>query len=698
MHATCLGLAALTALATVPIAAQTPDSAKQLPEIKVTVTRTATSLSNLGAAVTVIDSAAIHRERLSTKLDEALAYVPGVVGEDRGNYSVDERIAIRGFGSRSNFGLRGVKVLLDGVPQTLPDGQSALNNLNLSLVNRIEVLRGGASALYGNASGGVLSFTTNAAPAEPWFASARFEGGTFGSSKEEIVTGARVGTLGGTIAASRFYTDGYRQQSATDERRLNLGLDWGAAANTTFTLRFAAADDPRAQSGGTHRGRVRDQSRLCLGGQHRRGADKAVTQTQLALGMRHDAGRVHLDATVFGLTRDLENPLATPPPAPASSNEGTWNAIDRELGGARASATVDLGGPSVTGGIDVQSLRDNRTNRRSVNGVETDTLLLDQTERVAEKAAFAQLIVPLGDRVTLRGGARHDINDFSVADHFLSDGDASASRTMAATSGNGGVAVRLGSRITAWSDIATVFETPTTTELANRPDGAGGFNPDLNPQRSVTAEIGVRGQIGALAFDAAVYHTTTQDAIVPFNEVGGRTYYDNAGSTRTRGAEAALTLTVRPGSHFSRHGRSPTRSSPTTGLSVRHRPTRSMATSSPACHATSPASASAARSVAAFRSTSTRRFPRRCSATTTTRSRSPGGRLASPVPVSPGLERSAGSPGPHLCQLLTSLIVYMSAVSPPTVPAVEFLNRQPDGRSTWERRLQPPTDRLGTAP
>ena len=541
-------LIAISLLTATSVRAQVPDSAARVPELKVTVTRAVAPLSRLGAAVTVIDSTMVHRGRVATKLDETLAWVPGVVAEDRGNYSVDQRVSIRGFGSRSNFGLRGIKVLLDGVPQTLPDGQSQLNNVNLSLVNHVEVLRGGASALYGNASGGVLSFTTTAMPAAPWTISARGEGGAFGTSKGEIIASARSGTLGGTLAASRFQTDGFRQQSAADLRRLNLGLDWAATGNTAFTLRFATADDPRARNPGAltaaeYAANPDSASAVNI----RRGADKAVTQTQLALGMRHDAGNVHLDATLFGLTRGLENPLATPPPAPTTSIQGTWVTIDRQLGGARVSATVDLDGPSVTGGIDVQSLRDNRSNRRSANGTKTDTLLLDQTERVSEKALFAQANWPLGSRFTLRAGARLDISDFGVTDHFPSDGDASATRTMAATSGNGGIAVQLGKHVTAWSSIATVFETPTTTELANRPDGAGGFNPDLNPQRSVTEELGVRGRAGRLSFDAAVYHTTTNDAIVPFSEVSGRAYFRNVGSTRTRGMEAVLALTLRPG-------------------------------------------------------------------------------------------------------------------------------------------------------
>jgi iron complex outermembrane receptor protein len=548
MRFSLFGFAGLSALMAIPAAAQTADSNAHIPDLQVTVTRTPATLSGVGASVTVIDSDAIHRSRLATGLDEALAFVPGVVAQNRWNYSVDERVAIRGFGARSNFGLRGVKVLLDGVPQTLPDGQSQLNGLDLSLVNRIEILRGGSSALYGNASGGVLAFTTNSVPSEPWTISARAEGGTFGTSKEELVAGARVGTAGATLAISSFSTDGFRQQSATDERRLSFGLDWAASSNTSFTLRLGAADDPHARNPGALTAtEYAANSDSASAVNIRRGADKAVTQTQLALGVRHDAGRWHFDATLYGLTRGLENPLATPPPSPASSNEGTWVGIDRLVGGGRASATIDLSGPSVTSGIDVQGLRDNRTNWRSVGGVQTDTLLLDQTERVAETGLFTQVTWPIGERVTFRAGARQDINQFSVADHFLSDGDASASRTMQATSGNGGVALHLGRAFTMWTNVATVFETPTTTELANRPDGSGGFNPNLNPQRSVTEELGARGRAGHLSFDVAAYHTITNDAIVPFMEVAGRTYYQNAGSTRTQGLEAGLAWTLRPG-------------------------------------------------------------------------------------------------------------------------------------------------------
>ncbi|MGH7582032.1 MAG: TonB-dependent receptor plug domain-containing protein, partial [Gemmatimonadales bacterium] len=447
------------------VSGQATDTTAHLPALQVTVTRSETPISALGAAVTVIDSGAVHRGRLATGLDEALAFVPGVIAENRWNYSVDERIAIRGFGARSNFGLRGITVLLDGVPQTLPDGQSQLNNVDLSLVSRIEVLRGGASSLYGNAGGGVIALTTSAVPPAPWQVSARTEAGTFGTSKNELVAAGRSGDVGGTIAVSRFYTSGFRQQSGTEQRQLSLALDWSARPATTFTVRLESADDPHARNpGALTAGEYAANPDSASAFNIRRGADKAVTQTQLAIGMRHDAGRVHVDATLFGIARGLENPLATPPPAPATANEGTWVSIDRRLGGGHATATIDLRGPTLTAGIEAQSLRDHRTNRRSVDGARTDTLLLDQQERVAEEAAFATIAWPLTAALSVHGGARRDINRFSATDHFLSDGDASGSRTLQATSGSGGIALRLGDNGVAWSDVATVFETPTTTE------------------------------------------------------------------------------------------------------------------------------------------------------------------------------------------------------------------------------------------
>lgn len=527
------------------LSGQSPDSTKRLRDLAVTVTRTPEGLAGLGASVTVLDSLALRRGRVAAGLDEALAFVPGVITGNRWNYSVDQRLTIRGFGARANFGIRGIKVILDGVPQTLPDGQSTLTNLDLALVERAEVLRGAASALYGNASGGVLSFTTRVVPQAPWHVETRGEAGTFGTFKGQLVAAARTGQFGGTVALSQFTTDGFRQHAVADLRRLSLGANWFPSGSTVVTFRFAAADDPKAENPGALTfDEVAIRRDSAAANNIRRGADKRVTQQQAAIGVRHQGKQWQFEATAWGLARLLDNPLAAPPPPPLSAVSGTWVGIDRQAGGARAVATTTLGTLRVTTGLDVQTMDDERENQRSLSGVPTGELLLDQREEVTEVGPFAQLIWPARENITLRAGVRHDATRFTVTDAFLSDGDASGSRTLDAWSGNVGVTLHWSAGMSSWASIASAFETPTTTELANRPAGDGGFNPDLGPQRSVSEEVGVRGERGQLRFEAALYHTTTTDAIVPWRELGGRAYYRNAGKTRTLGGELGGTLAL----------------------------------------------------------------------------------------------------------------------------------------------------------
>lgn len=530
------------------LGAQQTDSARILDELTVTVTRTPESFRQLGASVAVVDTLALRRGRIATGLDEALAFVPGLITGNRWNYSVDQRLVIRGFGARANFGVRGVKVILDGVPQTLPDGQSTLTNLDLTLIERAEVLRGAASALYGNAAGGVINFTSRVVPAVPWRLEARGEGGSFGTTKSQVVAAGRTGNLGATLAASRFTTNGFRQHSAAEQRRLSIGTDWFASGSTTIALRFATADDPRAENPGALTASELSARRDSAAGANvLRAADKRVTQTQGSIGLQHAGEGWRLETTVWGLGRALDNPLATPPPPPAAPDNGTWVGIDRQVWGGRAAATFNLGLARLTTGVDLQTLRDDRENQRAVAGVPTGSFLLRQRERVTELGPFAQLILPVRRRVVVRAGLRRDATRFDVKDAFVSDGDASGRRTLASWSGNLGASLQWSPKLTAWSSIATTFETPTTTELANRPAGDGGFNPDLDPQRSVSEELGLRGDLRRFHFEMTVYRTTTSDAIVAWREVGGRTYFRNAGSTRTTGAELSGQLTLAGG-------------------------------------------------------------------------------------------------------------------------------------------------------
>src|SRR4051812_25715507 len=238
---TAVGLGVLALALSAPLVSQEPvrpdttgrDTTKvrQLPEIKVIVTRTAEPLQKVPYAVSVLDKKDIQRGQTTIGLDEALNNLPGVVVSNRYNFSLDQRISIRGFGSRSNFGVRGLKILLDGIPQTLPDGQSQLTNVDFADVERAEVLRGASSSLYGNASGGVIAFQSERAAPGPIAQRVTVQGGDGQRDgdayyKVQSWTSARSGSISGTLSASQFQTDGFRQHSAAEFRLLNAGLDY----------------------------------------------------------------------------------------------------------------------------------------------------------------------------------------------------------------------------------------------------------------------------------------------------------------------------------------------------------------------------------------------------------------------------------------------------------------------------------------
>jgi iron complex outermembrane receptor protein len=536
----------------VDTASRDSGAVRELPEI--TVTRAPEPLERVPYAVGVLDRTALQRGQPTLGLDEALNNLPGVVVSNRYNFSLDQRISIRGFGSRSNFGVRGLKILLDGVPQTLPDGQSQLTNVDFADVDRAEVLRGASSSLYGNASGGVIAFRTERAAPGPFAQRVRVQGGSGerdgdGFYKWQSWTSARSGSISGTLSVSQFKADGFRQHSAAEFRQLNGGADYAVSGSTLATLRLSLADAPRAQNPGaltfTEYSANADSA---AGNNIRRGADKDVQQQQLALGLRHfDAAGNEYDATIFGLLRDLANPLAAPPFNGAPLTAGTYVAIDRAVGGVRGSLNHRLGGgerpPRLTAGIDLQRMRDDRENFVSDAGQRTGTVLLDQREQVTEIGPFAQVQWSPQAQLLVSAGARYDWVRFKLDDRFTADGDDSGAQTMAAASGNVGVSWSLNQQFVPYVNVSTSFETPTTTELVNKPDGTGGLNPDLGPQRAVNYEVGARGQpTPSVTYSFAVFLGRITDAIVQGPEVGGRAFFRNAGKTHNDGAEVGLSV------------------------------------------------------------------------------------------------------------------------------------------------------------
>src|SRR6266545_542033 len=533
---------------------QTPDTLKPytLPPTTVTVTRAALPLSKTPRAVQTVDRAEISAARPTWGLDEALFTVPGVLVANRYNFSVDQRVSIRGFGARSAFAVRGVKVLLDGIPQTLPDGQGQLTNVEFGEADRIDVLRGSSSALFGNASGGVISISTLPPAPHQLGQEVRVTVGAFDRQNRrnwsKWLSGTRlpVGDGGARITVARLNYEGERDHTEADLRSLNARLWLPVPSGWSLAVMADVGDQPVANNPGTLtlaelRANRDTAARINL----LRDAGKDVLQVQGGATLkRTDADGHEAALTVFGLTRDLANPLPQ-----------AYINVGRHAYGLRASATRPLRVGSrralMTAGVDVQWQRDDRQNYSyavptaalTTPDNTRDTLILDQFETVTELGPFVQGVFDVTGKVSLTAGLRYDRVSFGVEDRHTSDGtDDSGRRLMDAVSGTVGLTVSPTPAFTAYGNVGTSFETPTTTELANRPTGAGGFNPDLEPQTATNFEIGARGIVdGRANWSVALFQANVRDELISFEVQDtlfpGRRYFRNAGSARHRGLE-----------------------------------------------------------------------------------------------------------------------------------------------------------------
>ncbi len=550
-------LLAAVARAWQPAAAQQPgDTLKvyTLPPAIVSVTRSNPSISRIPQAVQLVEKAAISAARPTWGLDEALVSVPGVYAANRYNFSLDQRISIRGFGARAQFAVRGIKVLVDGIPQTLPDGTGQLTNLELGESDRIEVLRGSSSALFGNATGGVISIWTDPTPPRSVRQDARVLFGTFDSdlarnwTKWQSSTAMRVGSGSALVTVSRLDYTGERQHSSADLRNLNTHWRFPLANGWSLAATADVGWDPRADNPGALTATELTANRDSAAAINlTRDAGKDVTQGQGGVTLRRQfAGGGETSLTLYGFTRSLDNPQTF-----------AWITLDRLDYGIRWGTTLPLPLGSLphrlTAGVDFQRQRDDRVNYnyQGTTAQRDTSRQLDQLEHVTEVGPFLQSALQISPQLSLTGGVRYDWVRFEAQDRLITatNPDDSGHRLMSALSGTFGVAVTPSDALTLYGNVGTSFETPTTTELANRPDTAGGFNPALQPQTATNYELGVRGDFsGRLNYSVALFQADVHNELIPYQiPPSTRVFYQNAGRSRHRGLELGAQWQVAEG-------------------------------------------------------------------------------------------------------------------------------------------------------
>jgi len=536
-----LACAALTsALAQAP----TPPAPVRLPEVTVSATRVERESFDLPVSIDTVDQRTIREANPQVDLSEALNRVPGVVVQNRQNYAQDLQISSRGFGSRASFGVRGLRLIADGIPATMPDGQGQAASFNLSSAQRIEVLRGPFASLYGNAAGGVIQIFTADGPVDPTLAG-QLSAGSYGTRKADAQYGGTSGRINYLIDASRFATDGYREHSAARRDHVNgkLKIDTGGAG--TLTIILNALDQPQTQDPlGLTAAQVAQDPRQPGANAAAFNTRKSVAQAQL--GVTYELAlspRDTLHARAYAGDRQVTQFLALT--GAAGLSPGGVVDLDRGFGGTglRVTRSTRLGNRSASLSVGVDHDRMAERRRGFVNNFgRTGALRRDEDNIVTSTDFYAQAEWQVAPRWSVLGGVRHSRVEFESRDFFVVglNPDDSGALDFARTTPAFGIVFKLDPAVNLYANVGEGFETPTFAELAYRPGGATGLNFALRPSKSTHRELGLKALVGAAGkINVSVFRIDTTDEIVVNSSTGGRTDFKNAAGTRREGAELA---------------------------------------------------------------------------------------------------------------------------------------------------------------
>ena len=532
-------IVALSVLSTVTVSAEengTSSSYKVMEDVTVTATRVDKSLYEVPAAVAVVDQNDIGSGKQKIGLDESLVKMPGLFMQNRYNFAQSLKISIRGFGARANFGTRGIKLYQDGIPLTTVDGQGGIEDVDLNSINRIEVMRGPASSLYGSSSGGVMNFFTGDEGIVEPYVEGNFSTGQYQTNLGNIKTGGQIDKLNYFLNLSHLDTTGYRDHSRTRNTKFNSKFKYEIDGTSDLTAILTAFDAPEADDpGGITQAAVDTDRRQAFVNNVTRNAVENIDQQKLGFVYHKQiSANQQLELRNYYVHRDFQGIL----PIVASG----FVEFDRfQLGGgAQYSISTDLLGHNnrTILGVDVDSQEDNRQRYANNSGAQ-GALALNQLEKGDSLGVYLRNELALTEKLELSLGLRYDNVDLEVEDVFLGDGDQSAKLNFEELSPMGGLLWKLNPAANVYANISSVFETPTFTELANV--AVGGFA-NVSAQKALNYELGIKGIVNPhFNYNLAIFHIEVDDEIINTANIGGRTFFNNADTTRD-GVETSVSF------------------------------------------------------------------------------------------------------------------------------------------------------------
>lgn len=535
-------------------------AAQAADEQTMVVTAAPTTVSELDtpAAVSVVNGDEMRQAAPRVNLSESLGAVPGLQVQNRQNYAQDLQLSIRGFGSRSTYGVRGLRIYVDGIPATMPDGQGQTSNIDIGSVDTIEVLRGPFSALYGNSSGGVINVTSQTGTQPPTVEASSYYG-SFGTwhygmkATGAVGDGSHAGDVDYTVSTNRFTTHGYRDHSGARKNLANARLGVRINDVSKLTLLLNSVDIKANDAGGLTADEWRDNPRQSPRGDQYN-TRKNTRQTQA--GLRYErqlSAQDDLSVMMYAGERETTQ-FQSIPRAPQLKPSHAGGVIDltRHYQGidTRLTHRGELLVPvTLTAGLDYENMSERRKGYENfvmVNGApqygEQGALRRNERNLMWNVDPYLQTQWRLTDKLSLDAGVRYSSVWFDSNDYYITpgngddSGDASYHKWLPA----GSLKYALTDAWNVYLSAGRGFETPTINELSYRSDNQSGLNFGLKPSTNDTVEIGSKTRIGNGLFTAALFQTNTDNEIVVDSSSGGRTSYKNAGKTRRQGMELGL--------------------------------------------------------------------------------------------------------------------------------------------------------------
>ena len=498
-----------------------------LKEVIVNSSKIPSRLADIPLSVNVLDTALNVNILQQNSLKEYINRIPGVFTLNANNFAQDLRISIRGFGARSAFGIRGIKLIVDGIPETTPDGQGQLDNLNLGIIETVEVIRGPSASLYGNASGGVIKINS-ISNFENNFVNLKSTYGSYGMQNYQGSFGLKRLNSEALVHLNKISSNGYRDRSGIEQTNFLSRLRFNTKSIGVFSGSLSYTDSPYAGDPGGLTDQERSNNRSQARG---RNIDydtyESINHFKSSLQWElKNSEKISWNASTFYSKRNFYGKLPF--------EFGGIVDLDRDFWGGNFNFKLSSINEKVSNtlllGLDLGFQKDRRKRFKNIKGVQGE-ITLNQIESFENRSfylidhlKYKNALITIGlrwDNNTLAT----DKTDYGIELYKLNPSI--------------GINMSVSKNKNIWVSFSSSFETPTLSELSSNPYGDSGLNPQLIAQKALNFEFGYRSKMKNKYFEMVAFYIPTDDEITPYEieQFPGRTFYRNAGKTSRKGIE-----------------------------------------------------------------------------------------------------------------------------------------------------------------